>query len=69
MDYKELGKRQEKVRQRRGQTEIEQEQQIGIWYPHIIDERCYTVASWFPVGTDAEIVQEKFNYLIDGQKR
>ena len=66
IDYELLRKRREQVLKLR--AEIEQEQHIGICYELIIDGRHYPVMACFPVGTNAESVEDKLKYLINGQK-
>lgn len=68
IDYELLRKRREQVLKLRAEIEEEREQHIGICYELIIDGRHYPVMSCFPVGTNAESVEDKLKYLINGQK-
>ena len=66
IDFELMKKRREKVlRLRKGMKET---QHIGIAYDLLVDGRYYPVMACFPVGTDAELVKNKFEYLINGQK-
>lgn len=66
INYELLKKRREQVLKLR--SELEHEQNIGICYELIIDGRHYPVMACFPVGTNADSAEDKFKYLINGQK-
>lgn len=66
IDYELLKKRRERVLKLR--TETEKEQNVGIVYELILDGRHYPVMACFPVGTNADGVDDKLKYLIGGQK-
>ena len=66
IDYELLRKRRENVLRLRSSTD--EEQHIGLGYVLNIDGKQYPVLACFPVGTDADCVMSKFEYLINGQK-
>lgn len=66
INFELLQKRREKILKRR--AEINEQQHIGIGYELIIDGRHYPVMACFPVGEKQEGANDKFKYLINGQK-
>ena len=66
IDFELLKKRREKVLRLRAETE--EKQHIGIGYVLTVDGKHYPVMSCFPIGTNAELAKNKFEYLINGQK-
>lgn len=66
IDFELMKKRREKVLKLRAETE--EKQHIGIAYDLLAEGRHYPVMACFPVGTDAELAKNKFEYLINGQK-
>lgn len=66
IDYEILRKRREKILKRRAETE--EQQHIAIGYDMIVDGRHYPVMACFPFGVDDESADDKFKYLINGQK-
>ena len=66
IDYELLGKRRENVLRLRSSTD--EEQHIGLGYVLNIDGKQYPVLACFPVGSDGECAENKFEYLINGQK-
>lgn len=66
IDFELLRKRREKLLKLRAETD--EKQHIGLGYELIIDGRLYPVLACFPVGTDDECANDKFKYLINGQK-
>lgn len=68
IDFEMLRKRREKVLKLRAETEKDENQHIGIAYELILDGRHYSVMACFPAGMDDEPADDKFKYLINGQK-
>ena len=66
IDYELLRKRRENVLRLRSSTD--EEQHIGLGYVLNIDGKQYPVLACFPVGSDGECAENKFEYLINGQK-
>lgn len=66
IDFALLKKRREKVLRLREETE--EKQHIGIAYDLLVEGRHYPVMACFPVGADDEHADDKFKYLINGQK-
>lgn len=66
IDFALLKKRREKVLKLREETE--EKQYIGFCYVLTVDGKQYPVMACFPVGTDDEPADNKFKYLINGQK-
>lgn len=66
MDYETLRKRREKILELRAETE--EKQHIGLGYVLTVDGKQYPVMACFPVGVDDEYADDKFKYLINGQK-
>ncbi|WP_077532590.1 hypothetical protein [Massiliimalia massiliensis] len=63
IDFELLRKRREKVLRLR-----EEKQHIGLGYVLTVERKQYPVMACFPIGTDAELAKNKFEYLINGQK-
>ena len=66
MDFELLKKRREKYLKL--QKELGEEQHIGLGYVLTVDGKQYPVMACFPVGTNSECIENKFEYLINGQK-
>lgn len=66
IDFELLRKRREKILKLRAQ--VNEKQHIGLGYVMTVDGKQYPVLSCFPVGTETEKAEEKFKYLINGQK-
>ena len=66
IDYELLRKRREKILRLR--SESNEQQYIGLGYVLNIDGKQYPVMACFPVGSDGECAENKFEYLINGQK-
>lgn len=66
IDFELLRKRREKILRLR--AEANEEQHIGLGYVLTVDGKQYPVMACFPVGTDGECAENKFKYLINGQK-
>ena len=66
IDFELLRKRRDKILKLRAETN--EQQHIGIGYELIIEGRHYPVMACFPVGTNDECANDKFKYLINGQK-
>ena len=63
IDFELLRKRREKVLRLR-----EEKQHIALGYLLTVERKQYPVMACFPIGTDAELAKNKFEYLINGQK-
>lgn len=63
IDFELLRKRREKVLRLR-----EEKQHIGLGYVLTADGKHYPVMACFPIGADDERADDKFKYLINGQK-
>lgn len=66
IDFELLRKRREKFLKLR--AEKNEKQHIGLGYVLTVDGKQYPVMACFPVGTEDECVNDKFKYLINGQK-
>lgn len=66
MNFELLKKRRELILKRRAKEQ--QEMNIGLGYTHMVDGKCYTVLSSFPVGTNTGGAEDKLRYLINGKK-
>lgn len=66
IDFELLRKRREKVLGLKAGAN--EQQHIGLGYVLTIDGKQYPVMACFPVGTDVECAENKFGYLINGQK-
>ena len=66
INYELLRKRRENVLRLRSNTD--EEQHIGLGYVLTVDGKQYPVMACFPVGSDGECAENKFEYLINGQK-
>lgn len=66
IDFELMKKRREKVLKLR--TETEEKQHIALGYVLTVDGKQYPVMACFPVGVDDEYADDKFKYLINGQK-
>lgn len=66
IDFALLKKRREKVLRLR--SEVNEKQHIGLGYVLTVDGKQYPVMACFPVGVDDERADDKFKYLINGQK-
>ena len=66
IDFELLKKRREKVLRLR--VEVNEKQHIGLGYVLTVDGKQYPVMACFPVGTNSECIENKFEYLINGQK-
>ena len=66
INYEMLRERRKKIlKLRAGANE---NQHISLGYALTIDGKQYPVLACFPVGTNADCVKSKFEYLINGQK-
>ena len=66
IDFELVKKRREKVLRLREETE--EKQHIGLGYVLTVDGKHYPVMACFPIGADADLAKNKFEYLINGQK-
>lgn len=66
IDFELLRKRREKILEMR--KDLDEPPHIGLGYVLTVDGKQYPVMACFPVGTDDEFANDKFKYLINGQK-
>lgn len=69
IDFNLLRKRREQVLKIRKALELYSKQQIGLAYFEKVGSLSYPVLAFFPVSSQDEAAQDKFRYLIDGEKR
>ena len=66
IDFEKLKQRRIRILERRSKEEEIQE--VGVGYNIIIDGKIYHILSFFPVQSNLEYLEDKFNYLINGRK-
>ena len=66
MDFELLKKRREKYLKL--QTEVGEEQHIGLGYVLTVEGKQYPVMSCFSVSGETEDANDKLKYLINGRK-